>query len=265
VTTSAAAAACRCLAAVALCAAAAPLTACDGRPGPGEELIVAAASDLALALPVLAAAFEEETGTRLAVTLGSSGQIAQQILQGAPVDVFLSADRTWVDRLGEGGRLVADGRVIYARGRLALVTAPQHARAFESLDELAAPGVRRVAIANPDHAPYGRAAREALQAADVWPRLADRIVIAENVRQTLQFVASGNVDAAVSALPLMGTDDGHWVALPEELHAPLVQEAAAIAGGRSGEAALRFLQFLAGPRGREILRQHRFILPDAPA
>jgi molybdate transport system substrate-binding protein len=244
---------------IATIAALAVLAACGPR-AEQRELLVGAASDLALAMPHLAAAFEEETGVRVSATLGSSGQIAQQVLQGAPVDVFLSADRGWVERLAAAGRLERDGRVVYARGRLVLVTARRHAKRFESLTQLGADV--RVAIANPQHAPYGRAARQALQAAGAWDRLEPRLVIAENVRQTLQFVGTGDVDAAISALALMPDEEGTWVVLPESLHEPLEQEAAVLADRPMTAAALQFIAFLASPRGREILEQHRFVLPD---
>jgi molybdate transport system substrate-binding protein len=234
------------------------LAACG--PAGAPALLVGAASDLAAAMPELAMAFEAESGVRLDVTLGSSGQIAQQILQGAPVDVFLSADRSWVDRLDAAGRVVPGGRALYARGVLALVTARGRAQ-FEALEALADPAVRRIAIANPDHAPYGRAAREALAAAGVLDAVAGRLVFAENVRQTLQFVGTGNVDVAIAALSLMDDASPPWVALPEALHAPLLQEGAVIAGRPNEAAAAAFLRFLTGDDAREILRRYRFELP----
>jgi molybdate transport system substrate-binding protein len=233
---------------------------------PGEprrgELLVAAASDLAAAMPALAAAFEAESGVRVAATLGSTGQLAQQILSGAPVDVFLSADAGWVQRLVDAGLVQPDGRAPYARGVLVIVTRAQRAAPFERLEQLAAPGVGRVAIANPEHAPYGRAAREALQSAGVWDALAERIVFAENVRQTLQFVATGNVDAAISALALMDERAPRWVAVDTALHAPLLQEAAVIAGRPHEAHAAAFVRFLTGDAGRAILARHRFMLPE---
>jgi molybdate transport system substrate-binding protein len=245
------------------CAALLLVTACDGGEQPRGELLVAAASDLALAMPQLAAEFEEASGIAVRATLGSSGQLAQQVLQGAPVDIFLSADRGWVERLAAAGRVAPDGRAVYARGLLVLVTAA-HRPPLAGIAELAAPAVRRVAIANPEHAPYGRAAREALQSAGVWDALDGRIIIAENVRQALQFVGTGNVDAAVAALTLVSDDAAAFVIVPETLHAPLVQEAAVIAGRPLQAEAAEFLRFLTGPRGRAILERHRFILPDAP-
>lgn len=226
-----------------------------------DVLLVGAASDLARAIPAVAAAFEEETGTRVTVTLGSSGQLAQQVLEGAPIDLFLSADRVWVDRLAAAGRTGPEGRAVYARGPLALATGPHRARPFESLAELDGEGVGRVAIANPEHAPYGRAAREALRAAGVWDSLDERLVIAENVRQTLQFLGTGNVDAAITAVALMD-DDARWVPVPDSLHAPLVQEGAVIYGRHQEMEAGELLRFLAGPRGREILLSHGFLPPN---
>jgi molybdate transport system substrate-binding protein len=235
--------------------------------GPAREptLLVGAASDLALAMPALAAAFSAETGIQVTTTLGSSGQLAQQILHGAPVDVFLSADREWVDRLDEAGLVQADGRAIYARGVLVIVTARRRGTAFQRLEELGAPDVRRVAIANPDHAPYGRAARDALAAAGVLDALSDRLVIAENVRQTLQFVGTGDVDAAIAALSLVDDESPAWVIVPEHLHAPLLQEAAVLTG-RGDEEGRAFLRFLTGPRGLEILAGFGFLMhgPSPP-
>jgi molybdate transport system substrate-binding protein len=250
----------RALLGAACCAAPAFAVGCAPQERP-DELVVAAASDLALAMPALAAAFEEATGTRLTVMLGSSGQIAQQVLQGAPVDVFLSADRVWVERLAEAGMVAPAGRQVYARGRLALVTAG-HRAPFNDVHELAAAEVRRVAIANPEHAPYGRAAREALQSAGAWEAMQPRLVFAENVRQALQFVASGNADAAIAALPLMPPGAVGFSVVPEALHAPLLQEAALIAGRPREQAAREFLRFLTGEDGRVVLAQYRFVLPD---
>jgi molybdate transport system substrate-binding protein len=238
------------------------LAACGPRDA-APELLVAAASDLAGAMPELAAGFEAETGIRVVATLGSSGQIAQQILQGAPVDVFLSADRIWVERLAEAGRVAPDGRALYARGRLALITASGRAQ-VETLDALADPGVRRIAIANPEHAPYGRAAREALASAGVLEGVADRLVFGENVRQALQFVATGNVDAAIAALSLVDAMTPPWTVVPEALHQPLLQEGAVVAGRPNGAAAAAFLRYLTSDAGREILVGYRFELPDPP-
>lgn len=235
--------------------------------GPAQRgtLLVGAASGLAAAMPELIASFTAETGLVVTVTFGSSGQLAQQILHGAPVDVFLSADRESVDRLEAAGMVAPAGRAIYARGALVLVTARARERSFQRLEDLAEADVGRVAIANPEHAPSGRAARQALQAAGVLQQVADRLVIAENVRQTLQFVGTGDVDAAIAALPLVDERSPPWILIPEELYAPLLHEAAVVTRRRMEEEAASFVRFLTGPQGREVLARFGFNLHGPPA
>jgi molybdate transport system substrate-binding protein len=246
---------------VAAVAGSCALAACGGQAD-RPELLIGAASDLALAMPELVAGFEAAHDVRVRVTLGSSGQIAQQIIQGAPVDVFLSADQSWVDRLAEAGRVTADGRAPYARGLLALVTV-RGRKPFLTLEELAGADVRRIAIANPEHAPYGRAARQALVSAGVNDAVADRIIFAENVRQTLQFIDGGNVDAAIAALSLVNSDSPPWAQIPDTLHEPLLQVAAVITGRPNEAAAAAFLRYMTGDSARAILARHHF-LPAEP-
>jgi molybdate transport system substrate-binding protein len=237
---------------------------CGNAAGDAGALLVGAASDLAAAMPELVAAFERESDATVQVTLGSSGLLARQIINGAPIDLFLSADGTWVDHVAEAGLVAPDDRVHYARGYLAIVTAA-HRRAVERIEALAGADIGRVAIANPAHAPYGRAAREALERAGVWAALEPNVVYAENVRQTMQFVASGNVDAVITALSLVDGSGLAWSIVPDTLHAPLLQEAAAIGDRPNHELAVRFLRFLEGDDARATLARYRFGPPDVGA
>jgi molybdate transport system substrate-binding protein len=237
------------------------LLACDAGDDARAAIVVAAAADLAAAMPALAAAFEAETGTRVVATLGSSGQLAQQIAHGAPVDVFASADAGWVDFLDAAGRTVTDTRALYARGRLVLRAGrgrPDVAR----IEDLAHESIRRIAIANPEHAPYGRAAREALQRAGIASAVEPKLVIAENVRIASQYAQTGNVDVAITALSLVGEHDAGWSLVPAALHSPLDQVIVAVAGRPREAEARAFVRFVLGPRGREILARWRFELPD---
>jgi molybdate transport system substrate-binding protein len=234
---------------------------CGPAGGPGRPLLVAAASDLAVAMPELTTGFTAETGARVDVTLGSSGQIAHQILNGAPVDLFLSADAGWVARLREAGRTVPGTEAVYAIGPLVLVSAPGLEPGFRSVADLGRASARRIAIANPEHAPYGRAARQVLENAGLWASVESRVVIAENVRQTLQYVESGSVDAAISARSLVRRDQGGWIPIPDHLHDPLDQTLVVVAGRERGAEARAFAAFLLGPAGREILARHGFLLP----
>lgn len=242
-------------AALALCSAL-PIAGCGDRAGDADPLMLAAAADLAATLPALTQAFEEESGIRVVATIGASGMLAQQIEHGAPIDVFLSADRSLVDRLEAAGRTVRGTRVTYAEGSLALVLAPGTARAPGALDALSDARFRRIAIANPDVAPYGRAARQALERSGVWTAVQPRLIIAENVRQALEYVATGNVDAAIVARSLV-PDDAAWIAVPDTLHEPLHQDAVVVSGTRREADARRFLAFLT-ESGRAILLRHHF-------
>jgi molybdate transport system substrate-binding protein len=254
-------------AAVVLLAALLALTAgCGDRAAAGgsagEPLLVLAAADLQAAMPDLVGAFRRATGGEVEVVLGSTGQLTSQIEQGAPGDLFLAANEAFIDRLAAGGRIVPETRRIYAIGPLVLVGAAG-VPTPRTVAELADPRYVTIAIANPEHAPYGMAAREALQAAGVWDAVRPRLVLGENIAQALQFVRTGNADAGIIALGLV-------VQLPEmryervdpALHAPLRQTAAVLRdSGRPAEAAA-FLDLLTGPEGRAILRRHGFELPD---
>jgi molybdate transport system substrate-binding protein len=251
------------LSAAVLCAAAMLSLACAAcAPAPVESpaILVAAASDLAAAMPELVRAFEETHDARVTATLGSTGQLAMQVLQGAPVDVFLSADAGWVDRLAAAGRLEPETRRVYAHGVLVLLV-PGAAAPPAGVQELRQPRYARIALANPEHAPYGRAARQALERAGILDDVGARLVLAENVRQTVQFAETRAVDVSISALSLMDERRHRWRVVPAELHDPLTQTVAVVTGSRDPAAARQFAAFMTGERARSILRQYRFMLP----
>lgn len=253
----------RLLAALALLAACGPpeREAADGAPDP---LLVLAASDLQFALPRVAAAFEERTGTPVELVLGSTGNLATQVENGAPADVFLAADERFVERLERGGHVVAGSRRVYAVGRLALVWREGVAEPA-GLAELAGDAYRTVAIANPEHAPYGMAAREALRAAGVWDAIQRGLVLGENVGQAMQFVRTGNADAGVVALGVaVGQGGLSYRAVDAALHAPLRQAGAVVRGSRRAEEAAAFLEVLTGPAGQEVLGRYGFEPPGGP-
>jgi molybdate transport system substrate-binding protein len=236
------------------------LAGCGPRDVATPEILVAAASGLSAAMPELAAAFEAESGVRVAVTLGSSGQLAQQTLQGAPVDVFLSADEEWTNRLHRAGRLDAGSRAVYAHGVLVMLAGRQAAPP-SSVTELAGAQYARIALANPEHAPYGIAARQALESAGIHDAVQPRLILAENVRQAVQFAETRSVDVSLAALPLMDSTRHRWTLVAAELYEPLLQTAAVIAGRPNGDASRAFVAFLLGPTGREILARYHFTLP----
>lgn len=229
--------------------------------------VVAAASDLQFALTEIAAAFEAETGEAVRVSLGSSGNLARQIRQGAPFELYLSADEDFVLDLARDGFTRDEGR-LYALGHLALVV-PRGSllRADGTLDDLEAAlaegRVARFAIANPEHAPYGRRAAEALRHRGLWEALAPRLVLGENVAQAAQFAVSGNAQGGLVAYslalsPQLSARAEHAL-IPEEWHSPLRQRMALLTG--AGPVAERFYHYLQQPSARAVLRDHGFVLP----
>ena len=226
-----------------------------------EPLLILAAADLQAAFAEVATRYEEQTGQTVRMVFGSTGNLTAQIENGAPADLFFAANEGFLDRLAAGGLIVEDSRRPYALGRLALVwdtAAPPPA----TLADLARPAYGTIAIANPEHAPYGMAAREALQAVGVWERVVPRLVQGENIAQTYQFVQTGNADAGLVALGLvMGPESRPHLLIPDSLHAPLRQAAAVIRSGANAAEARRFLDFVTGAEGREILGRYGFAVP----
>jgi molybdate transport system substrate-binding protein len=227
-------------------------------------LTVSAAASLSFALEQAARSFEQGTGIRVLLNFGATGQLAQQIEQGAPVDLFVAADTESLERLERQGLLVPGTLRLYARGRLAIYSPADSPLRPERLEDLARPEVKRIALANPQRAPYGVAAREALQAVGLWDALQPRLILAENVRQALLYAETGNAEAALVAASLWRPGPGHWVLVSERLHHPLDQALAIVHGtGREPEAR-RFAEFLLGTTGRSILSAYGYQLPPVP-
>lgn len=224
-------------------------------------LIVSAAADLTPAFQELGKRFEQETGAKVVFNFGSTGQLAQQIEQGAPVDLFAAANLSFVDELEKQNRIFSDTKILYAQGRITLWTRSDSQLKPERIEDLARPEFKKIAIANPEHAPYGMAAREALQAGHVWETVSPKLVFGENISQTLQFAESGNVDAAIVALSLSVQSNGRWVLIPSEQHKPLNQALAVIKGTKHEAEARRFAAFINSAKGRAVMRKYGFILP----
>jgi len=225
-------------------------------------LTVSAAADLTPAFEELGRLFGHETGIKVTFNFGSTGQLAQQIEQGAPVDLFAAANVSFVEELERKNLIIPETKALYAQGRITLWTRSDSLLKLERLEDLVRPEVRRIAIANPEHAPYGQAAREALHSTGAWERVSSRLVFGENVRQTLQYAETGNVDAAIVALSLSVQSNGRWVLISEKLHKPLNQALAVIRGTRHEAEARRFANFINSPQGRPIMRNYGFVLPD---
>ncbi len=218
------------------------LAACTREKTP-EPLRVAAASDLTDAFEALAPLFPEE----VRFTFGASGLLSKQLAEGAPYDAFFSASAHFVDEAVNAGACDAATVRGYARGRIALVG---------QLD-----GRGRIALANPERAPYGLAAKQLLQRDGSWEALQGRLVFAENVRQALQLYDTGNVEGAYVAWSNVVTRDGGALLLDEARHEPIAQARALCRHGKNPAAAQRFVQFLDSPQAREVLARHGFAPP----
>jgi molybdate transport system substrate-binding protein len=218
-----------------------------------EPLTVAAASDLAPLEGELTSLYRKTYGKPLRFVLGSSGLLASQIRNGAPYDVYLSANVQFAADLERSGHLLPGSLANYATGRLAVFS---HRTAWRSLEALSRPEMKHVAIANPAHAPYGVAAREILVKHGLWDRLKGKLVFGENIRQTLQLAESGNADAALVAWSLVLGKGG--VLLSDADHAPIRQAGGVVAASGRKEDARRLLELLNSAAGRELLRKHGF-------
>ena len=227
----------------------------------GPSLTVYGAADLAFAFKELTPIFEKASGVQVSLSLGSTGNLAAQIENGAPADVFFAADQSFVDRLVGRGALIAETRTLYARGRIVLATPRSAGRKLANLQDLLDPDVRRIAIANPLHAPYGKAAEEAMRNLGLWDTLKPKLIYGENVRQALQFVQVGAVDAGIVALSVARVPEIEWAMIDSTLHAPLNQVAAVVTRSRRPDLATSFIRFVAGAEGRPIMKKYGFLLP----
>lgn len=240
-------------------------------PSWAGEITIAAASDLNFAFKEIIPLFEEKSGETVRLSVGSSGNFYAQIENGAPFDLFFSADILYPKKLEEAGRVEPGTLYRYAIGRIVIWTPRGSAADPERLGmkALLAPSVKKVSIANPKHAPYGKAAVEAMRHFEIYDSARDKLVFGENVSQAAQFVMSGAADAGIIALslalaPAMKERGRYW-AVPQEAHQPLEQGAAIIKQGKNPKGAAAFLSFLQGVEGRAVMEKYGFnVPPGAP-
>jgi molybdate transport system substrate-binding protein len=219
--------------------------------------LIAAAADLQPLQAQLQTEFAKVAGVRPEFTFAASGSLAQQIQNGAPYDVYLSANERFVNQLRDSGRILPDTVAVYAYGRIALWSKGNR---FKSLPELAAAAVRHVAIANPTHAPYGAAAQSALRNQGLWDKLKPKLVYGENVEQAYRYAETGNADAAIVGWSLVFNQGG--ILLPAVWHPKIAQTGAVVKGCRHPELGRKFLAFLTSREGKAVLRGFGFDLPD---
>jgi len=227
----------------------------------GRTVRVAAASDLAKAFEEIAKEFEAKTKIKPVIDFGSSGLLAKQIEQGAPYFLYAAANKMFSERVIQAGRCDGGTAKLYARGRIVVWT-PTGVAAPVKLADLADERFKRIAIANPDHAPYGVAAQQALQKAGVWSAIEDRIKLGPDVQTTMLYARKGEVDAAIVALSLaVVTDGGSFLKIEADLHEPLDQQMVVCGNGEEADAARQLADFISSREGREIMTRYGFLLP----
>lgn len=233
----------------------------------GQEITVAAAADMNAVLPELAARYTKQTGQGVKLSFGSSGNLTSQIRNGAPFDIFFSADEEYPKQLVADGLAVRDSLYRYAVGRLVLWVPSESAVDLEKLGmtTLLDPSIKKCSIANPQHAPYGRAAEAALKHFGIYDQVAAKLVLGENVAQAAQFVESGNAQAGLIALshalaPAM-KDHGRYWTVPLDSYPTLNQAAVVLSRSKRQDAAQDFLKFIRNSESVSLLKSYGFSLP----
>jgi len=235
-----------------------------------QEIRLAAAADLKFAMQDIAAQFEKQTGTKVDVTYGSSGNFFSQLQNGAPFDLFFSADIEYPKKLESAGLAEPGTLYKYAIGRIAIWMATDTKVDVASLGwkALLDPIVQKIAIANPEHAPYGRAAVAALQKAGIYEQVKTKLVYGESISQAAQFVQSGNAQAGIVAMSLAvspGMKEGKRWEIPADMYPPIEQAAVVLKSSKNKGRARAFLKFVKSETGRATLSKYGFTFPGANA
>ena len=234
----------------------------------GEKITIAAAADLKFAMEEIVVVFKQANPADQVETIyGSSGKFHTQIQQGAPFDLFFSADIAYPRMLEKEG-LAASEPKPYAFGRLVLWSASRDAGKM-AIADLADPAIKKIAIANPKHAPYGKRAEEALRSAGLWDKVESRLVMGENIAQTAQYVQSGNADVGIIALSLALNKElaskGGYALIPDNLHQPLEQGYIITKQAAGNALARKFADFMSSPEARRVMVRYGFVLPGETA
>jgi molybdate transport system substrate-binding protein len=229
----------------------------------GQELRVAAAADLQFAFQDVTAGYQKETGNQVQVVFGSSGNFFAQIENGAPFDLFFSADMDYSKKLEADGLAEPGTLYEYAAGKIVLWSLKDFpVDVTRGLEVLKDPGVKKIAIANPEHAPYGRAAVAALKQAGIYQQIAGKLVLGENISQTMSFVVSGSADTGIVALSLAlapsMTGKGKYFEIPAEEYPPIRQGAVVLKSSKQKKAAEQFLEYLKSPQIAALMNRYGF-------
>jgi len=227
-------------------------------PAASKEITVAAASNLTDAFTEMGKEFTFREGVRVVFSFGSSADLARQIENGAPFDVFASADTEHIGKLKREGLVIPGTDKLFARGRLVLWIPPGSRLMLDRIEDITRADIERIAIAKPDVAPYGRATVEALRALNLWAQVEPKVVYGQNVSQTKQYAATGNVEVAFVPRSLVKAGEGRMIEVDAGLHQPINQALAVIGDSRQPEAAQRFVAYVLSPEGKAVLERYGY-------
>jgi len=232
--------------------------------GPPErsELVVAAAANLTDAFAEIGPRFTSKTGIRVVFSFGATADLARQIENGGPFDVFASADTEHIDLLERRGRITSGTRALYARGRLVMWLPPGSTLKATQIGDITAKEFERVAIAKPDIAPYGQATVESLRSLGIWNQVESKVIYGQNVSQTKQYAATGNAEVAFIPLALVKPGEGTYIEVNQESHKPINQALGIVKDSPKQAAARLFVDFLLGAEGQDILLQKGYSKPQ---
>ncbi len=242
------------------------LAGCGSQPGNSTsppEIVVAAAANLTDAFAEVGPRFTSKTGIRAVFSYGATADLAKQIENGAPFDVFTAADTEHVEALERKGLLTPNSRTFYARGRLVMWLPPGRNLKAGRIEDIVAKEFDRIAVAKPDVAPYGRATVESLQALGIWKSVESKIVYAQNVSQTKQYASTGNAEVAFIPLALVPVGSGTYIEVPETSHRPIEQSLGIVQSSSNQNAARQFVEFLLSAEGQEIMVRRGYRKPSS--
>lgn len=226
-----------------------------------KQITIAAAADLSFALKEISQKFERETGIKTVLSFGSTGMFTRQIENSAPFDIFFAASEKHIDELKDKGLIISDTKKLYAQGRIVLAVNKKSGVHAKNLEDLLNPSIKKIAMANPDHAPYGIAAMEALKKLNLWDILKPKLVYGENIRQVLQYIQTGNTQAGIIALSVADVPEITWMIIDYNIHNPINQAVAVIKTTKAEKEAREFINYVNGPQSRPIMKKYGFLLP----
>lgn len=234
----------------------------EAKPAEETPLRIAGAANLVKVMEEIVPRFEKETGAKVDFIPGSSGKLAAQLAQGAPFDLFMAANVKFVDDATASGECLADTKKVYARGHVVMWTKEgAKAEPPATLEGLAAEKYETIALAQPDQAPYGAAARTALEKLGVWKQIEKRVIYGTNIEDTMKLATSGNAEVALLALSQVIKEKGKYVQVPDELHDPLDQALAVCKNGKQKQLAGKFVEFLSKPEIQELMKGYGYTIP----